>query len=140
MFPDTLAVHFALNGVADRWYNTMYYVLANSVLAMLLGVIFFMVPGWVYRSSPQWWNIPRREYWLAPARRTATLIMLMRVFAWLGCSILALMNLVVRTVIIANEQGNRITIRIETIIAVFLVVILGGLVVLHRYFARQQRN
>lgn len=85
--PEAVATHFGAGNLADGWMTRAgyrWYMLAFTVVFPLFLVVLI---GGLPRVFPRAVNIPHRRYWLAPARRRATLDFLLRHGCSLGCLI-----------------------------------------------------
>jgi hypothetical protein len=85
--PDRVASHFAAGGVPNGWMTRDGYLAFMLAFAVLLPAIVVAGVGLVPHVSPRRVNIPHRDYWLAPERRTATFSSLASRACWLGCLI-----------------------------------------------------
>ncbi len=83
--PDRVASHFGASGAANGWMSRDSHVR----YMMTFGLFFpLAVPAVCYcvRFLPVGLvNIPRREYWLAPERKSETINFLFRHAVWFGC-------------------------------------------------------
>ncbi len=74
--PVRVAMHFAANGQPDGWLNREGWLWLNAGLYGI-NTLFFLVLAWLLNYLPsRWFSLPNRDYWLAPARRRASLDML----------------------------------------------------------------
>jgi Protein of unknown function (DUF1648) len=88
VLPKQMATHFDGGGMPNGWMSRNGYI--RFMLAFGLGVPFFVV-GLHYllaRYAGNQFNIPNREYWLAPERRADTLRFVIYHSWWLGCLML----------------------------------------------------
>lgn len=83
--PERVATHFGAGGRANGWMPRDDYLLFMLAFAAGLPLVVFVVVGCAPRLAPSLINIPNRGYWLADARRDATLAALLDSGAWLGC-------------------------------------------------------
>lgn len=89
--PEQVGTRFGGEGTPNSWMSRNGYV--RFILAFGLGVPVFVV-GLHYllaRYAGDQFNIPDREYWLAPERRTDTLQFVVQHSWWLGCVMLLFM-------------------------------------------------
>jgi serine/threonine-protein kinase len=89
--PERVATHFGFNGYPDRWSTR------SSAIALMggfgLGLPLLMVAfAFAVRFIPDnLFNMPNREYWLAPERRQATFAFFSRQMVWLACLLVCFM-------------------------------------------------
>ena len=81
--PATLATHFARGGAANG------YMQKDSFILFYLGFMFFMpgvffAAGSLLEKFPALANLPNKDYWLAPARREASIGSMVRAVRTLG--------------------------------------------------------
>jgi hypothetical protein len=70
---DPVATHFGGGFVANGWEQRDGYLRFALSFATVLPLIVALIVGWVPRLFPRFINLPHRDYWLAPERRSATL-------------------------------------------------------------------
>jgi len=90
--PERVATHFAFDGRANGWMTRHAYAWTMGILALALPFGVWISAGWLPRRWPKLVNVPFRNYWLAPARREATLDRLERmglVMAFLSAALMA---------------------------------------------------
>ena len=82
--PERVAMHFGLTGHADGWASR--HGAAAFFIGMGWGVaVLFVVFGSVMKWMPNWtFNLPNRDYWLAPERRAETIEIISRQLTWLA--------------------------------------------------------
>jgi len=85
--PDVVQSHFNAQGAPNGWQTKavfFFFFLGATVLATIIA---FAVPA-IIRSVPaEVINLPNKNYWLSPERRTASFEFLNTWFAWFGCAI-----------------------------------------------------
>lgn len=122
--PDPLASHFDANGRADGCSSQRsFFVLGGVVLAGLV-LLAAGLPALVRTLPTSLVNLPRREYWLAPERRAATVATLGAWMAWFGVATLGPLLGVFELVYAAN-RGAEGTPHLSGTIWVLLVGYLG---------------
>jgi len=78
------------------------FVIFNATLLFVLP-IFLIVLGWVCTKLPRWMiDLPHKDYWLAPERRSETNASVFRFMLWLASGIELFLTLLVGTVYRAN--------------------------------------
>ena len=136
--PTRVASHFDGGGRPNGWMSRSSYLIFTAAFGIGLPAI--IVLGFlVLRHLPaDLINIPRREYWLAPERRLATVTGLFHRSLWLACLLVAMMLGVHLLVVHAN---NSVPIRLSTpmilgLMGLFLAGIVTWLLSLVRHFKR----
>jgi uncharacterized membrane protein len=102
--PERVAIHFGVGGGANRWTDrsqTIFFfetLTAVPVFFVALAVVMRWLPAGVF-------NLPNRDYWLAPERRAQTVGIISRQLIWMGC----LMVLFLAGIYYLTIQANRTT-------------------------------
>jgi uncharacterized membrane protein len=89
--PGIIASHFDARGVANGWQTKPAFFgvfVAMSALSVMIGFGLAAIIGAV---PMQLINLPNKQYWLAPERRTETLEYLKAYFGWFSCSLYVVM-------------------------------------------------
>ena len=74
--PNPAAVHFGLDGTANRWEPPIVSAISMSIFAGMMAAVFIGVSVGVSMSAnhmPQLMNLPNRDYWLNEENRPATI-------------------------------------------------------------------
>lgn len=102
LLPENLASHFDGAGKPNGFQSRNGFVaLSGSVL--ILTVVLFGDLGALFRTIPSsWFNLPNRDYWLAPERREETLDEILRGMEWLGAVSLGLYLFIIQMVLETN--------------------------------------
>lgn len=79
--PDRLATQFDFQGNPVEWMNKSSATLLSILLVTLLPLFFGGISLAIWRLPTSLINLPKRDYWLAPQRREASL-------EWLTCWLL----------------------------------------------------
>ena len=87
-WPASVATHFDLRGQPNGWMDRIPNIVAYGVLGVALPMFVYGIFCLASIFPSRFVNIPRREYWLAPERRDATMRELRRQSLWLGSLIL----------------------------------------------------
>ena len=99
--PETVASTFGGAGEPVGWASRQamfgFYAGMMGLFLVLFGLVRLLV-----RLPSRWINIPRRDYWLAPVRREATLRVLESQLGWFLVVTLAYLVLVMQLVLRAN--------------------------------------
>jgi uncharacterized membrane protein len=102
--PERVATHFNGSGEPNGWMSRS----ANQTIILIFGVVLplFMIGlFFAARFLPAFLvNIPDRQYWLAPERKTETSDYLVRHSLWLACLLVGLMIGIQYSTVQANRQ------------------------------------
>ena len=138
--PEHVATHFGGDGRANGWMPR--FAAVNFLAALGTGLpLLFCLLGILIRAIPaRFFNLPHREYWLAPERREATSAYLANQLIWLGCVMVLFFAALHLVTIAANRQvPARLPIApFLMVVGVFLATIAVGAVAMLRRFARPQ--
>jgi hypothetical protein len=139
--PPTVASHFAGSGEADAFMTRAGYLGAMCFFAAGVPAIMVLMTQRMVRRSPQRINLPRREYWLAPQRREATLRELMLYMMQFGVAMSLLIAFAHWEVVQANLRmpPRLATERMIIGIGVFVLATGWWLYRLHARFRRVPR-
>ena len=119
---------------------------AHLRFMIVFGLVFpLLAPGIVYvsRFLPDWfYNLPHRDYWLAPARREATMAYLFRQSLWVASLALCFVIGINYSLIQANSLARA---HLSTLLVVLLNgCVLAGVAIwavsLFRHFNRTPRE
>ena len=100
--PAYVASNFGGEGKPGAWSSKDgLFMIYLGMLAMCAGV-FFLMPRFMPRFSTKRFNMPNREYWLAPERREATLKYIQTQIEWFGVATLLFSTAVMELVFRAN--------------------------------------
>ena len=106
LLPDTMASHFDGTGRPDGFQSRDAFF-ALSALMLMLTVVIFGGLGVLFRTIPsKWFNLPNRDYWLAPERREATIETISGQMEWFGAASLALYLFVIQMVVETNRTNE----------------------------------
>lgn len=136
LLPERMATHFGPSGEPNGWMpKSGFAVFTVGLLAFLdaqlLGTAFFL-----RRIPDAQINLPNKGYWLAPARREATLATIGSYLVWFGVAIQTLVAGVFHLVYRANLTPDpRLGGTVWIYLAAFLVFTLVWLMDMMRRFA-----
>ena len=83
--PDCVATHFDGGGHPNGWMNRSSYMLFMVIFSFVLP-LFLIGISYTCRFFPdKYFNIPHRDYWLAPQRRAETFSYLVTHSLWFAC-------------------------------------------------------
>lgn len=127
--PAQVATHFNVRGEPDAWMSRNTHAAFQAGLALFITVVFAGLARFIDRLPARFINVPHREYWFAPARRTASLQAVAALLYTIGCATLGFFMFMFHHVHRANLSGGRLELELmPLIIGQFLLVI--GLVVI----------
>lgn len=101
--PDRVATHFGLGGEPNGWMSRQATVTFMRVMGIGLPLLLVGVASLVRILPPSMINIPRRDYWLAPERRSQTAMLLFRHMLWLASVVVCFMGGVHYALVRANQ-------------------------------------
>jgi serine/threonine-protein kinase len=83
--PESIATHFGADGLP-----TIRRISRTNYLLLISGMTFvtpltLIISHQLLHQTPERFNIPNRDYWLAPERRAATIAFLRIHIRWLAC-------------------------------------------------------
>ena len=101
--PALVASHFGSSGVANGFMPHDFYV--RFMLAFVIGLPALLVAlTWLAIASPKARiNLPNRDYWLAPERRSASIEFLRSGILWFGSLLVTFLCYAHWLVVLANE-------------------------------------
>jgi len=100
--PERMASHFNASGQPDGWSTPAAFVFFDLGVTALLAAVFLLLPLFLARVPTRWWNLPNKDYWLAPERRDQTVRLVRTQMLWFGAATLALLAIVKHLAIQAN--------------------------------------
>jgi uncharacterized membrane protein len=136
--PDTVATHFGPRGQPNAWMSRSSYLLFTTVLGLVFPLSIVAI-GFAMRFAPSAViNIPHREHWLAPERRSETLAFIFRHTLWFASMAVGFVTAINLLIIHSNNQNP---VRLSTpLLLTFLGCFLAGVTVwvisAFRYFKR----
>jgi uncharacterized membrane protein len=102
--PAVVASHFDGAGVANGFMSRHFYTWFMLAFVVGLPILLVYVPSFVLRNQRTQFNLPNRDYWLAPERRQETVEFLCRHTSRFGVLLSLLLCYVHWLVIQANAQ------------------------------------
>lgn len=102
--PARVATHFGISGDPDGWMSRAGYTLFTSLFGLGLSA-FTIGLGFVARFFPaSKVNLPNRDYWLAPERRSVTNAYVLEHCLWLACLEVAFVGGMHYLILLANSR------------------------------------
>jgi uncharacterized membrane protein len=135
--PERMASHFAASGAPNGWMTKEQFFVIYAITFLPALFLEFWVGGKISRTSEARINLPNKEYWLAPERRSATLAYFQTFFAWYGCALLLLLVFVFGLAMRANlsPKPELPTAPTLTAIAAFVVFNIAAIIAMLRRFS-----
>ena len=134
--PERVPVHFDLQGNPDRWSSPMELTGVLVGVSAFFLLLFGLLPLFMTRLPPSLWNLPHRDYWLAPTRKEGT-ARVVSMFCFRIGSLTSLFFLLLHQAVISVAIGKteRLTFGLgETL--VYLALVLGLSVALYARFRK----
>jgi uncharacterized membrane protein len=101
--PNCVATHFDGSGQPNGWMDRSSYILFMAVFSFVLP-LFLIGISFTCRFFPdKYFNIPHRDYWLAPQRRAETFSYLVTHSLWFACIALCFITGIHFSIIQANS-------------------------------------
>ncbi|MCG8600516.1 MAG: DUF1648 domain-containing protein [Verrucomicrobiales bacterium] len=89
--PERVPVHFDGAGKPDRFSSKVELTAVNAGVAVLMLILFGLLPFFLEKIPPRFWNLPHRDYWLAPERVKDTVARINVFYVGMGIATLLLM-------------------------------------------------
>ena len=134
--PALVAQHFGANGRANGWASRDAFFILSWTMLLGLSAIFMLMPRTLRRIPVAMFNLPHKDYWLAPERKDESLSFLEREMQWMGVLTIAFLVLVLHLAIRANiDPAHRLeNVLFLALMAGFLISACGWIVRLYRRF------
>ncbi len=136
--PQRVAIHFDINGLANNWIDRSHAVVFFETLAGL--PVLFAVISFLINVLPAWsFNLPNRDYWLAPERRPKTVAWISGHLAWMGCLNAVFLAGIYWLTLQANSlKPARLPVNLFLpMVGVFLAVVGVWILRFHRHFSKR---
>lgn len=133
-----VATRFNSGGAAVSWSTPQEFVILNLMVVAAVLVISLFLPSLMGKRPRIRWNLPNREYWLAPERIEKTVEYVKRMMLWIGVMTLLLLMAVFQLVVDANTHipPRLDSTRLYVIVGAFIVFMLLWAWAFWRKFAR----
>lgn len=106
LLPATVSSHFDGGGRPNGWSSKQAFYTLYLFIVGLMTFCFFLLPRLLRHVPSSLINLPNREYWLVPERKTEALAMLEEEMGWFGIAILLLLIWTLQLAINANLPGG----------------------------------
>lgn len=104
--PARVASHFDAAGLPNGWIGRDGLLALHAALMTLMVGLFVAVPSLLGRVPVRLVNLPHRDHWLAPERRTATLATIEAWMGALGLLVVVALAIFEELVVRANLPGG----------------------------------
>lgn len=139
--PETVASHFDGQGRPNGWMSKDGFMLLYAAMLALQVAIFGGALKLLRRLPDRLFNLPHRDYWLAPERREQTLDYLEAWGLWFGCAVIALLLGIFGLAIDSNLTKQALpAVPVQILLGVFLVFSTVSAVRMLVHFARPDRD
>jgi uncharacterized membrane protein len=85
LLPERMASHFGASGMPNGWMTKAQFFMTFAVTLLPALLVEFWVSRRISTEADAKFNLPNKEYWLSPERRTETFGYFESFFAWYGC-------------------------------------------------------
>lgn len=123
--PEQVATHFNARGEPDDWMSRDAHAAFQAGLALFIAAVFAGLGRFIDRLPARFINVPHRDYWFAPARRTASLRAVAGLLNVIGCATLGFFMFVFHHVHRANLSGGRLELELMPLIIGQFLLIMG---------------
>jgi uncharacterized membrane protein len=137
--PLRMASHFAADGRPNGWQPRESFFLITLVVGSLSGIISFFAPLRIASQPNARINLPHRDYWLSPERRSQTMNYISSFMAWFGCAVLFVLISGTYLALQANLAPNG-RFNSGAMLAVIVSFLLFLLLALLRFFRHFQKG
>ena len=141
LLPEVVASHFNGAGNADGWSSRNGFFAIHLGITALLFVLFGAINLMFGKLPDSWWNLPHKQYWLAPERRETTIRRMRSQMLWFGIISMLLELGVIQLAIQANlDQTGRLADGILWAIGAYVLLSTIWAVALIRSFSLPKRS
>jgi uncharacterized membrane protein len=100
--PDRVASHFDLSNHANGWMDRTPFLVLTGGVELLMAVLFGALPLLLGRIPDALINLPHKEYWLAPARRSESIARVSSSLLGVGVATMVLLLVIFQGVFALN--------------------------------------
>ncbi len=104
VLPAEVASHFVASGAADGWSSRDGFILGYGAVMAFTALIFAGLARLFPRLPSSAFNVPHRDYWLAPERRAATLAAVTASYLQVGTATSLFLVGIMHATVTANRQ------------------------------------
>jgi uncharacterized membrane protein len=136
--PAVVAQHFGAQGNPNGWAPREFFFGLSWFILLLLSALLMLTPRLLRNLPTSMINLPNKNYWLAPERKTQSLGFVERQLEWMAVISVAFLVLVIHLAIRANLNSAQ---RLENtpfiaLLAAFAVLIFWQIATLYRRFPK----
>jgi serine/threonine-protein kinase len=106
VLPERVATHFGIDGLPNGWTSRDEFTKSTALIVILPVAVVQGIGLLLGRIPSSLINLPNRDYWLAPERRSETLERVRTAMLEFGNAMFAFLLFVVWSVIQANTTGS----------------------------------
>lgn len=140
LLPDTVASHFGPGGEPDGWSSKTELLVVYGVVLLIAVAPFVLLPFLLPRIPDSLFNLPHKDFWLAPERRDETIRTIAVYLLWLANATLLLIIAVMGEAMEANLTAEpRLEDHFWAILGLYLAFVAVWLVIFVRRFRRAPR-
>ena len=122
--PEIIATHFDLAGIPNGWSSHAGLLATLAMMLVVLGIL-FLSAGWLDRFPDRFVNLPNKDYWLAPGRRSDAFATLRDWMRWFLVIVLAFLVFVITAALKANlTPAPHLDLDLSLLLPVFLAAML----------------
>jgi uncharacterized membrane protein len=134
--PAIVASHFDASGRADGFQGKTTFVVTVTLISAWIFGMFVLTPSFLRNSPNALINVPDRAWWLAPERRSETLLRLTEFLDWFGVATMALMAATYELILRANLRASPLGPGVWVSLALYLLFTVAWLFAFRRAFRR----
>jgi uncharacterized membrane protein len=136
--PAVVAQHFGAQGNPNGWAPREFFFGLSWFILLLLSALLMFMPRLLSRMPVSMINLPNKDYWLAPERKTESLRFMEQQMEWMAVITVAFLVLVMHLAIRANLNPAH---RLENtpfivLLAAFALLISREIATLYRRFPK----
>lgn len=132
--PETIAIHYNVYGQPDNWTTKSNYLIFEALVLIFIVAETFLLPRILERLPDSMFNLPDRDFWLAPERSAETFAVMRSFFESLGIALLALFLGINQLVVRANLKQENLSAESWWILGAFMIFLVLWMIKLHRRF------
>lgn len=134
--PDTVANHFGSNGLPNGWMSNTASLITSSIVLIFNSAVFLSISS-IFNNVPlKYISFPKKEYWLAPERKNASISMMTKWLLFFGLITNLFMIAIFHMVFIANQTTPP---RLDeelfiSLLIIYFIILIAWLVLLFKKF------